>query len=132
MTLTVVDASALGAVTFQEPGFEQIAARLHGATIVAPHLLKFELANVALVKTRRQPAQAARFVRALAEVLSDRAGIAWHDVNPSDAALLALATGLTVYDASYLLLAGTLGADLVTLDRELAAVVAADPDSSVV
>jgi len=37
-------------------------------------------------------------------------------------AVLALAhsTGLTGYDASYLLLARTLGVELVTLDRQLA------------
>jgi len=34
--------------------------------------------------------------------------------------LLALRTGLTPYDASYLWLAGYLGADLVTLDERLA------------
>ena len=132
MSLTVVDASALVAVAFREPGFERIAARLNRATLVAPHLLKYELANVALVKARRQPAQAARLFRALAEILDERAGISWFDVNPSDAALLALATGLTAYDTSYLLLAGTLGADLVTVDQRLAAVGASDSDSSVV
>ena len=35
--------------------------------------------------------------------------------------LLAKATGMTGYDASYLWLAGILGADLVTLDKKLAA-----------
>jgi predicted nucleic acid-binding protein len=34
---------------------------------------------------------------------------------------LAEATGLTAYDASYLWLARALGAELVTLDRKLAA-----------
>ena len=33
---------------------------------------------------------------------------------------LALATGLTAYDASYLWLSSHLGAELVTLDRQLA------------
>jgi predicted nucleic acid-binding protein len=33
---------------------------------------------------------------------------------------LAAATGLTAYDASYLWLARRLGADLVTLDKQLA------------
>ena len=47
-------------------------------------------------------------------------GIAWHDPDPTDLLLLANATGLTPYDASYLWLAGFLGADLVTLDRRLA------------
>ena len=37
--------------------------------------------------------------------------------------MLANATGLTAYDASCLWLAASLGADLVTLDRRLAAAV---------
>jgi predicted nucleic acid-binding protein len=42
------------------------------------------------------------------------------DPNPTDVALLAHATGLSAYDASYLWLAGFVGADLVTADRRLA------------
>jgi predicted nucleic acid-binding protein len=36
---------------------------------------------------------------------------------------MAKATGLSAYDASYLWLAGTLDADLVTLDKKLAAAI---------
>ncbi len=43
------------------------------------------------------------------------------DVDHADAVLIARATGLTAYDASYLWLAGHLGAELVTLDARLAA-----------
>ena len=57
------------------------------------------------------------------EALAARRGIVWHDVDAVDVALLAHATGLTVYDASYLWLAGWLEADLITLDRELAAAI---------
>ena len=39
---------------------------------------------------------------------------------PRDVVLTARATGLSAYDASYLWLAGFLGADLVTLDARLA------------
>ena len=39
----------------------------------------------------------------------------------TDVVLIAQATGLTAYDASYVWLAGSLGADLVTLDKQLAA-----------
>lgn len=42
------------------------------------------------------------------------------DVDPVDTARLALATGLTAYDAACLGLARALGAELVTLDAALA------------
>ena len=47
MTPVVIDASALAAVVFHEPGGDRVAARLEGARVYAPALLKFELANVA-------------------------------------------------------------------------------------
>ena len=43
------------------------------------------------------------------------------DPNPVDVAMIANATGLSTYDASYLWLAGFLEADLATRDRKLAA-----------
>jgi predicted nucleic acid-binding protein len=119
MNTVVVDASALVALAFQEPGFDRVAERLKGATVCAPTLLKFELANVAVTKARREPKNAAKIVAALAVALDDRSDINWYDVNASDVALIAAATGTTAYDASYLWLAGSLGADLVTLDKGL-------------
>ena len=120
MNAIVVDASALAAVVFQEPGFARVARQLEGAIVHAPALLKYELANVAVTKARRQHADAARIVAALAVALGDRSDINWHDINASDVALVAIAAGTTAYDASYLWLAGSLGADLVTLDAGLA------------
>jgi predicted nucleic acid-binding protein len=43
------------------------------------------------------------------------------DPSPVDVVLIANATGLSTYDASYLWLAGYLEADLATRDRALAA-----------
>ena len=43
------------------------------------------------------------------------------EVNVTDVVLVAQATGLTPYEASYLWLAGSLGADLLTLDKQIAA-----------
>jgi len=116
----VVDASALAAVVFHEQGFEAVGRRLDGAATFAPGLLKFELASVAWKKARRQPDDAVKILTALAIGLDDRCGIIWRDINAADVVLVARATGLTVYDASYLWLAGSLGADLVTLDTRLA------------
>jgi predicted nucleic acid-binding protein len=123
VTPVVVDASALAALLFQEPGFERIAARLRAAAVHAPVLLKLELANVALVKARRKPDLAPALFTMLAEAVGQRSDIQWHDVDAADVALVAQATGLSAYDASYLWLAGTLGADLVTLDKKLSAAV---------
>lgn len=117
----VADASALVALAFQEPGFESIAARLEGATVCAPDLLRFELANVAVTKARKTPARAGQIFAALDTALDARVGIQWHAVNVADVAVLAHLTGLTAYDAAYLWLAGWLEADLVTLDKRLMA-----------
>lgn len=117
----VADASALVALAFQEPGFESVAARLEGATVCAPDLLRFELANVAVTKARKTPARAGQIFAALDTALDARVGIQWHAVNVADVAVLAHLTGLTAYDAAYLWLAGWLEADLVTLDKRLMA-----------
>jgi len=121
MRPVVVDASALGALVFGEPEADQVARRLDGAAIFAPDLLAFELASVARKKLRSHPAQAEPILRALWTALDPRWGIEWRAVDHGDVVMLALRTGLTPYDASYLWLAGWLGADLVTLDRQLAA-----------
>jgi predicted nucleic acid-binding protein len=120
MTRVVVDASALAALVFQEPRGDAIRQMLDGATVYAPSLLRFELANTAWKKIKRQPADASKILAALAVVLDDRSGLIWQDVDAADAVLLAQATGTTAYDASYLWLAASLGADLVTLDDQLA------------
>jgi predicted nucleic acid-binding protein len=111
----------MAAIAFQEPGFEEVVDRLIGHSVNAPLLLKFELANVAWKKARRHPAAASGIFAALSLALDDRHGLVWHDVDAAGVALVAHATGLTAYDASYLWLAGLLGADLVTLDTRIAA-----------
>jgi predicted nucleic acid-binding protein len=60
-------------------------------------------------------------LQALGAALDAQRHIVWCNVELSDATLLSVATGLTVYDASYLWLSGFLGADLVTLDQRLVA-----------
>jgi predicted nucleic acid-binding protein len=121
----VVDASALAALAFAEPRGAAIEDYLDGATVYAPALLKFEMASVAWKKMRQRPADTASILTALTLVLDERSNITWHDVRSVDVVLTAHATGLSVYDATYLWLAGSLGADLVTLDARLAAASAA-------
>ena len=120
MNRVVADASALAAVTFQEPGLDDVKLRLRGAEVFAPRILQFEMANVAWKRIRRQPNDALVTLSLLQAALGEGSGIQWMDVNMTDVVLIAKATGLTAYDASYLWLAGSLGADLVTLDKQLA------------
>jgi predicted nucleic acid-binding protein len=114
----VVDASALAALLFAEPEAEIIATRLNGARLAAPSLIDFELANVCLTKMRREVNK--RDAIRAAFRLADRLRVEIVAVDHSAIVDLAEATGLTAYDASYLWLARTLEAELVTLDRKLA------------
>jgi predicted nucleic acid-binding protein len=114
----VVDASALGALLFGEPEAGAVAERLMGVRLAAPALLGFELANVCLVKIRREPNRRHALKDALR--LAARLAIEWVAVDHVEALELAEATGLTAYDASYLWLSRMLGCELITLDRKLA------------
>ena len=118
MAVKVVDASALAALLFGEPEADTIAAQLDGAQLAAPALLGFELANVCLIKNRRHPEQREALTTAFR--LRSRLQVANATVDHDGVLKLASATGLTAYDASYLWLARQLGAELVTLDRQLA------------
>jgi predicted nucleic acid-binding protein len=125
MKRLVADASALGSAIFREPGHEVVAQKLRDAEVYAPDLLRFEMANIAWKKMRQQPDDAVTILTQLQSALEASSGILWMDVNTTDVVLVAQATGLTPYDASYLWLAASLGADLVTLDTRLAAASAA-------
>lgn len=115
--ILVVDASAAGAMLFEEPEGPTIRAHIRGETLVAPHLIDYELANVCARRMRKQPADAAKLLimlHGLAQVSLRRI-----HTPPADVARLAIQTGLTAYDASYLWLALSKDAELVTLDRQL-------------
>jgi len=117
--VVVVDASALAAIAFQEPEGRAVRDRLEGRSLAAPRLLAYELANTALTKLRRHPAQAPLIRAGLAGVLADDFAIFWSDVDHGEVVDLAGRTGLTAYDAAYLWLARHLDAELVTLDTKL-------------
>lgn len=114
----VVDASALGAVLFGEPEADEVAQRLGDSVLVAPGLLRFELANVCWKKIRRHPEERDRLLAALG--LADDLEIFEVEVRFGEVVELAETEGLTAYDASYLWLARALDLGLVTLDGALA------------
>jgi predicted nucleic acid-binding protein len=118
-TVKVLDASALVAVVFAEPGAEATARQLDGARLIAPFLIDIEVINICLVKLRRNLIRR----EVLPDILRLRAAlrIELFDVDASEVLTLADATGLTSYDGCYLHLARKHSAELVTLDRKLAA-----------
>jgi predicted nucleic acid-binding protein len=119
MPVKVIDASALAAVLFGEAGAEEVASRIRGHSLVSPALLAFEVASVCLKKIRRHPAQRSSLLAACG--LLRRMEIAETEVDVSEVVVLAEERKLTVYDAAYLWLAQKLKAELVTLDKTLAA-----------
>jgi predicted nucleic acid-binding protein len=117
VAVKIVDASAICAVLFSEPGGASVTARLAGAELMAPALLPFEVANTCLKKIRLAPGRRTQLLAGLADFTRMRIAIAATD--PADATLLAERTSLSAYDASYLWLAWIMRAELVTLDRRL-------------
>lgn len=115
---TVVDASAVAAVLFDEPEAAPVAASVRGK-LMAPTLLRYELASVATTRLVRHPHQA-RAIQQRHELLG-QLDVDYFD--PDWPALPALARrwSLSAYDAAYLQLALSRDAALVTLDARLAA-----------
>lgn len=117
MPVLVVDASAVASILFVEDEGGEIAARLGDASLIAPGLLPYELDAVCWKKIRANPGDRQRLLAARAIAYDLRLTLS--DVEPEAVIALALATGLTTYDASYLHLAVREGAALVTLDARL-------------
>lgn len=117
MTL-VVDASAIGAVVFEEPEGATVRAHVRDENLIAPELIDYELANVAVKKIRRH-LEPAPLVLAMLTRVHDL-GIRRIAVPAADVVVLARRTGLSAYDASYLWLAHSHDVELVTLDARLA------------
>lgn len=118
VTTKVIDASALAAIVFDEPEGDAVTDQIRGCNLIAPSLLRYEMANVCWVKLRRRPDERALLLEAF-----QMPGIAPETLDVDHVAVVELAarTGLTTYDASYLWLANDLDVELVTLDRRLAA-----------
>jgi predicted nucleic acid-binding protein len=114
----VVDASAIVALLFNELTRERIVARVRGASLHAPSLLEFEVANACLKKMRASPGERQALIEAFSVL--DALSIALERINLAEPIALAARTKLSLYDASYLWLARALDAELITLDDKLA------------
>jgi len=114
----VADATVLAATLFGEDEYPQAVALLRGRALAAPHLVDYEIANVALNKLRR-----GRVPKdAVAAALDGFAALAIerHAVDPVAVVAVAQRWRLTAYDAAYLWLAEQLVAPLATFDAALA------------
>lgn len=119
MPVKVIDASALAAVMFEEPDSATVMAAVGGSSLVAPSLLRIEVASVCLKKIRAQPRQRSAFLAAFQ--LANRLDIETAHVDLVQVIELAEDVGLSLYDSCYLWLARALGCELLTLDKRLAA-----------
>lgn len=117
MSGRVVDASVVAALAFGEAEAERARDLLSATDLYAPTLLPYELASVARKKAQRHPARSEVVTRALGYALELDIGLL--DVSHTDVLALALETGLTTYDASYLYVSRLLDIPLVTFDTRL-------------
>lgn len=118
MRVKVIDASALAALLFDEPEADDIVSLIANTRLAAPNLIGFEVANVCVMKCRRNPSERLKLLSAFGCLADFR--VEQVEVDQKAVSNLALETGLTAYDASYLWLANRLGASIVTLDKQLA------------
>jgi predicted nucleic acid-binding protein len=118
INVKVVDASALAALLFQEFTAAEVALQLQSERLIAPALIDIGIANVCLMKLRRKQASPDLLIAAF--TARYRIMVERMDVDTNAVFALAITTGLTAYDASYLWLAQTYNAELVTLDKQLA------------
>lgn len=114
----VADATVLVAALFREDEYREALALLAGRALTAPHLLDYELTNVALKKLRRERLPAEAVEGALDAYRS--LAIERHAIDPAAVLALSQQYSLTAYDAAYLWLADRLGAPLATFDAQLA------------
>ena len=124
----VLDASVIAALYVEEPLSEAaqavlFEARVNGTELHAPDLLLVECANALWKRVRRDELSAGSAMAAI----NDLARLADLRIHPIDARLippalsLAMAHGLTAYDAVYVALAVAIGGTVVSGDQRLVA-----------
>lgn len=116
----VVDASVFAAAYFRERREAEAQRLITGQDVVAPTLVNYEMASIARRKAAATPQQAQIILDDLRDFL--KFNIQRLDVDYPQVVELALLTGLSTYDASYLYLTRQLNLPLITFDRQLATV----------
>lgn len=102
---------------FNELRRDEIPARLRGANLCGPGLIRFEVANACLKKIRAAPNERTALLEAFS--FFEAFSISLEAVDLKAALVLAEQPKLSLYEASYLWLARALDAELVTLDEKL-------------
>lgn len=115
--MIVVDASAMVDALVDEPANAELLTLLASDDLHAPSLLDFEVASA----LRGHSLAGSLPRRRLLEAVADFSGlqIVRHHMTDLMAHILELRRNFTVYDASYVVLAQALDAQLVTADRKL-------------
>ncbi|MEO7558122.1 MAG: type II toxin-antitoxin system VapC family toxin [Gammaproteobacteria bacterium] len=113
----VIDASALAAITFGEPTADAVAIALEEGRLVAPPLIRYEMASICCKKLKLYPEQRKGILAAYQDTY--RFGIELIEVDFQALIIIAEQARITVYDAAYLWLAKALSAELITLDNQL-------------
>lgn len=113
----VADASVIAALIFNEPEAGQARRLMEGVELQEPFLLASELTNIACSKVRATPGERGVIAAGLGDGLA--LPFRWADIPHTAVLELALETGLSAYDASYLYLALSLDTSLATFDRRL-------------
>lgn len=113
----IVDASVFAALTFGESRSQEAADLLQGAALVAPGLVLYEMTNIARTKIRSDPGAAGSVTLALVRWLDLPVRLVTPDFD--EVLAIALAEGLSAYDAAYIQIARKLDAPLLTFDERL-------------
>lgn len=119
--MTVTDAGVwIRAVVDEEPGGPVRMRLMTHASVASPALIDLEFTSVLRGLVTKQSINVRQAERALAEFM--QAPIQRYAHLALLDRIWRLRANLTAYDASYIALAELLGADLLTIDRRLAAV----------
>lgn len=120
MTLWVVDASVIIKWYVPEGDYEAARAmRTDETALAAPDLLFAETANIVWKLVRRGEMTSSRGIEIIDEIVAAPFITVSNQSLAQDALDLAIATGLSAYDASYVALAIRLDKILITADERL-------------